>query len=156
MIDFSQVDAPVNVTKEFILARLSEEEIFFYYFGRFELGKVYPSKLRKDGNPSTGFYINKTGNIIYNDLSTGEKNNCFTFVSKLFQISHRDALNKIALDFGLVSSNTIKPIAQTILNQGIEFDRELKKDTLIQFIPYPQFTALQIAYWAQYDISEVQ
>lgn len=152
MIDFSQVDAPVNVTREFILSRLSEEMIFFYYFGRFELGKVYPSKLRKDGNPSTGFYINKTGNIIYNDLKTGEKNNCFTFVSKLFQIPHRDALNKIALDFGLVSSKTIKPIAQSILDQGVEFDKELKKNTLIQFVP-GQWTALRASYWAQYGLS---
>jgi hypothetical protein len=153
MIDFNQVDAPVNVTREFILSRVSEEQIFFYYFGRFELGKVYPSKLRRDKNPSTGFYINKTGNIIYNDIATGEKNNCFTFVAKLFQITHRDALNKIAVDFGLVSSKTITPIAQTILDQGIEFDREMKKDTLIQFSPYKHFTSLQTDYWADYGLS---
>lgn len=151
MIDFNQVDAAVNVTREFILSRVSEEQIFFYYFGRFELGKVYPSKLRRDKSPSTGFYINKTGNIIYNDLCTGEKTNCFTFVSKLFQLPHIDALHKIAYDFGLINHATVKPIAQNILDQGVEFDRELKKNTLIQFIP-GQWTERRRMYWGQYSL----
>lgn len=150
MIDFNQVDTPLDITREFILSKLSEEQIFYYYFGNFQLGKVYPSKLRKDGNPSTGFYINKTGHIIYNDLSTAKKHNCFTFVAELLNLTHREALHKIAQDFGLIGGVS-NSIAQKIINEGIEFDRELKKDTLIQFIPRP-WNKTDLAYWNGYEL----
>jgi len=153
-IDFTKVVGAYNITTDFLLSKLSEEQIFFYYFGRFELGRSYPSKFRKDGTPSTGFYVNRTGNIILNDLRTGEKLNCFRFVAKLYQLSYTEALNKIAADFGLLANTDAKPLAQSIINQGIEFDRELKKNTLIQFVP-GQWTTNRRMYWNQYGLGNL-
>jgi hypothetical protein len=152
VIDFNQIDTPVNVTDKLILSRVDDNQIFRYYFGLFELGKVYASKFRKDKNPSTGFYISKDGRLIYNDLTTGEKLNCFTFVAKLYGIPYVQALNRIAADFGIVKSDHIKPLAQHILNQTIAFDREAKRNTLIQIIP-GSWTSERIAYWQQYEIT---
>jgi hypothetical protein len=151
VIDFNQIESPISLTSDYILSKVSEEQIYYYYFGRFELGKVYPSKFRRDSNPSTGFYISKSGKIIYNDLKTGEKVNCFSFVAKLYNISYKDALNRIALDFGIIKSKEVKPIAQKILNQSISFDREAKKDTIIQVVP-DKWQAVHIEYWKQYEV----
>jgi hypothetical protein len=152
MIDFNQVDPAVSINSDFVLSKLDEAQIFYYYFGHFELGKVYPSKFRKDRSPSTGFYINRNGKLIYNDLKTGEKLNCFAFVAKLHNISYLDATKRVAADFGLVRG-TKTSLAQSILDKSIEFDREVKRNTIIQIIP-DYWQSHHIEYWRQYEITE--
>lgn len=154
MINFNNIESPLNLSSEFILSKLDESQIFFYYFGHFELGKVYPSKFRKDRSPSTGFFIHpQTRSILYNDLGTGEKLNCFQFVAKLYGCSYYEALKKIASDFGLSKSNTASTLAQQIINQTVQFDREFKKETNIQFLP-SSWDNTTLAYWKQYEVSK--
>lgn len=150
MIDFSKIEAPIRLNTEWILSKVEDHQIFRYYFGEFELGRVYCSKFRRDNSPSTGFYISKNGALLYNDLRTGEKLNCFTFVAKLYNISFKEAIKRVALDFGLISGGSGK--AQGILSQAISFDREYKKTTLIQFIP-GKWTVNRVRYWYQYEIT---
>lgn len=150
MINFNQVDAPVKLSVDFILSKLDEVQIFYFYFGHFELNKSYHSKFRKDRTPSTGFYLGKNGRIIYNDLKTGEKLNCFAYVAKLFNCSYGEAIKRIAGDFGL-SNNEASPAAKRILSQSIEFDKETKKQTIIQIIP-SSWNANHLSYWKQYDV----
>lgn len=153
MIDFGKISEPVKITPEFILSKITEEMIFFHYFGRFELGKVYPSKFRKDKNPSTGFFIHPLSrSILYNDLSTGEKLNCFMFVAKLHNITYLEALKTIACDFGLIKGCESKSSARHAINTSISFDREIKKETLIQFIP-GKWTFERLAYWSAYGLT---
>lgn len=151
MIDFNQVDAAFNLDKEFILSKVSEEQLLFYYHGHFVLGKAYPSKLRKDGHPSASFYIGRNGKIMYYDFATGERYNCFEFVGKLLHLSFGDSLIRIASDFGIIDNKIIKPLAKSIIDQGVKFDREIKKDTLIQFVP-GQWTEKRLLYWGQYSL----
>lgn len=151
MIDFKDIEPAISITTKYILSKLSEEQIFFYYFGPFSLNKAYPSKFGKDSRPSTGFYINRYGHIIYNDFRTSEKLNCFEFVAKLHNLRFNEALQLICNDFGLVKSKNIKPLAQHIIEEGVSFDRELKKETIIQVIP-KQWQPSQLKYWEQYEI----
>ena len=99
MIDFSKIDSDLLLTPTWILSRVEDSTIFSFYFGKFELGKVYPSKFRKDRNPSTGFYVSRSGNLNYNDLINGEKLNCFEFVMKLHGCDFKQSLTLIASDF---------------------------------------------------------
>lgn len=156
-IDFSKIEAPINLTTGYILSKLDEVQIFYYYFGRFELGKNYPSRFRKDRKGSTGFYVSKkTGKIIYNDLKTGEKHDCFSFVSKLYGLPFKETLKKIASDFGLLNNNPSAE-ASKIITESIDFDREYKANTLIQFVP-GEWTSTRIKYWSDYqiDISDLK
>jgi hypothetical protein len=150
MIDFSKVNASINIDTNFILSKIDEVQILYHYFGHFELGRNYPSKFRRDRNNSTGFYVNKNGRIIYNDFKTGEKLNCFTFVQKLYNCSFVEALNIIVKDFGLINNNPIDEV-KTNLYKSVNFDREHKKNTVIQFIP-GEWTNERIKYWANYQI----
>lgn len=153
MFDFNKIySQPIN--QEFLLANLSEEAIFYYYYGKsFKLGQIYPSVFRKDRNPSTGFYINKSGKLIYNDLSTGEKLNCIAFVAKLYNISYSSAIRQIASDFGLISSKQGCVINKESLKDIQEFDREYKKETIIQFVP-EKWNNINLSYWRLYEITQ--
>jgi hypothetical protein len=151
MIDFSSISVPNELTASAILSKIDDSQIFSYYFGYFELKRLYPSKLRRDKHPSTSFFVsNKSGKILYKDFATNEIFNCFTFVARLFNVSFNDALNIIARDFGLSKGSTISAEARTIL-QNVNFDKEIKAQTIIQIIPSP-WESEHIAYWKHYHI----
>lgn len=152
MIDFNNIGKPQElVTAAHILSKVDESHIFSYYFGHFELKSLYPSKFRRDRRPSTGFFVSsKTGSLLYKDFSTNEVLNCFMFVAKLYNISYVDALNMIAKDFGLIEGIPIKAEAQTVL-QNVNFDKDLKSQTLIQVMP-SSWTVAHREYWNQYHI----
>ena len=51
-----------SITKEFILSKVSEEEIFCYYLEINSISKkLIRNRLRKDNNPTCGFYRNSKG-----------------------------------------------------------------------------------------------
>lgn len=151
MFDFSKV-TPNVVTIDYILSRIDQTTIWCYYWGVFKLGKAYTSKLRKDRNPSVMFYINKNGNITLRDFTTEERWDCFTYVKELFQFSYKQhALNKIASDFGLISN--LSQVSEAIYKQSSSIDTDIKKNTLIQFIP-DKWTKENLSYWRSYEINQ--
>lgn len=153
MFDFNSVDAPARLNRDFVLSKITDAQIFYYYFGNFDLKNVYPSKFHKDRNPSTGFYVSKSGKIIYNHLNNKEpKMDCFAFVQRLYQCEFRDAVKRIALDFGLISGNPT-PMADKIKKAVMNFDRTYKKQTKIHF-EYSKWTPERLAFWKEYHIGE--
>lgn len=147
MIKFSKIS--VNIDSDFILKNVSDATIFSKYFGNFEFKKVYSSPFRKDKDASTGFYVNKDNVIIFNDLKTGEKLNCFRFVAKLFNISYFEALNVIAKDFGLIKGFVPKYDKKIVF----QIDKEVLNETLIQFEPNPWLKPY-INYFKKINIKE--
>lgn len=99
MFDFNKIHTE-QINSDFVLSKISDASIFYHYFGEFSLTGRYPSKFRKDRNPSTGFYISKKGRITYNDFTNSEKMDCFAFVAKLHNISYGEAVRKIAAEWG--------------------------------------------------------
>lgn len=153
MFDFNSVEAPATLNKDFVLSRVTDAQIFYYYFGKFDLKNVYPSKFHRDRNPSTGFYISKSGKIIYNHLNGREpKMDCFAFVQRLYNCDFRDAVKRIALDFGLISGNP-NPMAGKVLKDLATFDRSYKKETKIHFTAYP-WGAEGLAFWKTCHITK--
>lgn len=153
MHDFSKISPVRTVTVDWILSKIDEASIWAYYFGRFEIGKVYAAKHRKDSKPSVGFYINKSGKIILNDFATGEKLNCFAYVQRLFNLDFSATLSLIAADFGLIDRKTLK-VHKSVLDFTSTIDKDAKKNTAIQFIPYKKWHDKQLAYWRMYEISQ--
>lgn len=151
MFDFSKVHTePIN--SHFILKRVTDSVVFSHYFGEFELGKVYPSVFRKDRNPSTGFYVGKTGKLIYNDLTTSEKLDCFAFVAKLYNISYGEAIKRIATDFGLLAGTTSVVPSSDVL-RGLQVDKETKRQTIIQITP-SKWTDNHLSFWREFEITK--
>lgn len=137
-----------KVSRDFILSKLEEGQIWEHYFGSFSFDKSYNSVLRKDRTASTGFYISRSGKIIYNDLATGTKHDIFSFVGALYNLSYGDAINKIAEDFGLIG-NMVKRIEKT----AYIAPEYVKKDTKID-IEYKKWDDAALSYWKDYYITQ--
>jgi hypothetical protein len=153
MFDFSNTEGPKKLNRDFILSKISDAMIFAFYFGKFDLKGVYPSKFHKDDNPSTGFYISSSGKLIYNHLNGKEqKMDCFAYVCRLYNCSFSDAIKRIAADFGLVTGNTT-PMADKAIKALAHFDRTYKKETKIHFVPQP-FDSQARNFWKSYHITK--
>lgn len=92
---------PIELSKELILSRISEEEILSFYGVPIQKG-LFCSKLRGDKNPTVSCFRNKKGRLMVHDFGDGSYYDCFGYVQALFQVSYYTALNIIANDFGII------------------------------------------------------
>ena len=109
---------PIELSKELILSRISEEEILSFYGIPIQKG-LFCSKLRHDVKPTVSCFRNKKGRLIIHDFGDGSYYDCFSYVQALFQVSYYMALNIIANDFGI-----IKKIKLTKNKAKIEYHGE--------------------------------
>lgn len=138
-----------NFTIEQLRREIGEEQIFTRYFGEWDFGSGYNSVFRDDNRASTGFYENKKGHIIYNDLASGDKYDFARFVMKAFKLNYYKAINKIAADFGLKKGSVDKDIDKAVSTVQ-RLKKPLRKAIIINSIRYKRE---HIDYWAKYDIS---
>lgn len=154
MIDFTNIP-PTFLTKKEVLCHTTPEAIFYHYFGRYKPGKCYSSPLRKDKDPSFGFYYNRNGELTTNDLTTSEKLDCVAFVGRLYQISYKEALQKIVMDFNIFCSNDGMNVLKTnrIITSSSLYSDKIKRETKIQIVQ-KEFSEQELDYWSRWNISE--
>lgn len=152
MYDFKNVKATHKLNRDFVLSKISDSMIFGYYFGPFKLNQIYCSRLRKEKNPSVGFYLSSSGKIIHNDFSTGKKLDAFAYVQELYSLSFADAVKRIAKDFGLVSGERSAAADKVMLDMR-NFEKKQKEDTLIHF-EAGRWTDHSLEFWKNYHITK--
>ena len=134
----------LQVTLEWILARVTEYDIYQAYIGNFKVGKIYNCPFRKDKNPSFGCYYSRTTKqLMFKDHGTGECGNVIKLVSLITGLTnYNDILNdivtklKITNDTKLVSSKQYIPSGETVIG-----------------VVRQEFTQVDIDYWSQFHIS---
>jgi hypothetical protein len=152
MFDFTKVSANTKVDKDFVLSRISDSMIFGLYYGQFELGKCYPSRFRKDKHNSCGFYVSPRGKLIYHDIAKGDKFDCFDFVQKTYGLTFQEAIERVAMDFGLIDGKPHDK-AKRVMHDLKDFDKTVKKETRINF-KVAKWTTENLAYWKGYGITQ--
>lgn len=141
-----------DVTKEFILSNVTEEQIFCYYLGIESITKkLIRSCFREDNNPTCGFYRNGKGNLYLHDFATGDFYSCFSLVMNLFRVDFGKALRIIANDFGLKSYSNITKNKGTITSKGTKF--EDKGPSKIQ-IEMKEYSQEELDWWMQFGITK--
>lgn len=140
-----------KLSRDVLQNKVGDQNVFTFYFGPFELNRSYNSVFRQDPKPSTGFYVSDNGSTIYNDFTTGEKLDFIQFVMRLYGLNYYQAMQRIAVDFGLVDGqrSTTKP---AIIKQG-EAKVKVKKNYIINVT---KFKKHHLDYWAQYYITEAE
>lgn len=140
-----------KIDKDFILSRISQEQIFCYYLRLNQIGKnLIVNVTRKDKHPTCGFYRTPSNVLIMHDFATGEKLNCFNLVSKLYNCDYWKSLEIIANDFSLYKIKGLpKNRGKIIKNHPKIEDKEMSK---IQ-IEVQDFSDLELKWWGKYGIT---
>jgi hypothetical protein len=120
------------ISKMALMTYLTEVEVFNKYLDNPEgvvLGKAILSPLRKENNPSFGFFQGQSGEICFKDHLLGG-GDCIRFVQMKYGLTYFEALSKIAIDFNLgddyickkfekenFESNTNQPTKEQLLSK---------------------------------------
>lgn len=140
-----------DITKELILSKVSEEQIFCYYLSIDSISKkLIKSRFRDDRNPTCGFYRNSKGDLYLHDFATGEFYNCFSVVMKLYNVNFHKALLIIANDFGIKEDIRIQKNSGTIVKDIKKY--EDKGSSKIQ-IEQKEYSKEELDWWFQYGIT---
>lgn len=96
-----------TITREDVLEYVSEAEILYNYLNISKVPCRINSPLRRDRKPSVGIFSPDGVSIRYVDFATGDRGNIFQLLSKMWNISYQDTLNKI-FENSFDASNSIK------------------------------------------------
>jgi hypothetical protein len=139
------------ITKEDILRFKTQEEIYSFYMGEDikHLG-VRHSPLRNDDIPSFNLYFHRhhKNTLMFKDYATGDCGDFVVLVQKLFGISYKDALFKIASDLEIIS------VVPKEYSKNIVFTRITRKDPVKLGIKIRPWDSNDKYYWGQFCISK--
>ena len=145
-----------SLTKDSVLKKISEYQIFSYYLGcDFKSGVVMNSPLRQDDKPSFSIFTDRKGTLRFKDFGTGDTGDCFTFIQRLFGNDFYSSLVRINEDFKLdlmynKRNEVHKPFDGFITAiKELAFDAKKSINVKIQ-----SFTFVDKHYWRQYGITE--
>lgn len=143
MYDTRLIDEEIAL--QTILKSTTEYDIYSYYIGnRFDIGRIMLSPLREDKHPSFGiFKSERYGKLLFKDQATGLFGDCITFVSKLFNISYREATIKIISDL----NNGL-----TFSTEGIDIQEDYKSISTIISVKKKPFCKADDDYWGQFSL----
>lgn len=150
MFDFE--DAKPDITKEEILSKISEYQIFKQYCKNFEeVDKSFLSEFYIDTKPSCRIYITNNNNLCYKDFGTGEHYNCFDYISRKYNVNYYESLRIIAADFNLYKLKIDKSPGLIVSNDAINLPKKLKTKKRIEIVSQ-NFTSTDYDYWKQYEV----
>lgn len=113
-----------DITEDFLLKNLSQEQIMEHYIGLpIKIKKKFSSPFREDKHPSCSL-VYKEGRLVFSDFATNLKGNCFHVVMHKYRLNYYEALEKIAEDFNLKSPGAL---SHKIKVEYSHLDEEKKK-----------------------------
>lgn len=152
-----------NLTKDYILKHISQEQIFEYYLGiSVTTDGIFtaPPTLRNgDKNPTCSFYYNLHGKLRLRDWAGYFHGDCMDLVGYLFHINSNDKkgfniiLDQLARDFKLHKYKNKSITGNTFSFKEVK--PRIKGKTIIQFQPR-NWTKEDADYWKAGNISKKQ
>lgn len=131
---------PLQLTKELILSRVSEESIMEHYLGVPVKKGLFCSPLRSDKHPTCTFYRSpKTGELIYKDFGSDHRGNCFSVVMYKFNCSYGKALGIIANDFNIVKQPKLQLNPPKIKYTGNKLQTTLDSIVTVELKPFEEY-----------------
>ena len=98
-----------SINKDWILARIPQEQIMERYVGRaIKINEKFHSPFREDNSPSCVFYYNKQGKLFFRDFGQGRPMDCFDVAQKVNNITFSETLKLVTDDFGLLNGSIVR------------------------------------------------
>ncbi len=145
----------VELSDEEILSRISCLDIFSYYIGKdFKMGRAMCSPLRKDKSPSFTIFKHNSGKYFFKDFSTGDSGDCFTFLTKLYNIKRFDTYRLVDNDFQLgISTKNFNTPTRHYVGEHIKELQDIEPSTTtIQIKSRPWNAQEDKKFWSKYGI----
>lgn len=128
-----------------ILQKLSDYDIYAYYMGKFQIGRLYNSPLRSnDKIPSFAIFPSRNKDLLFKDHGSGQTGNAITFCKLINNINTKEELERELLKI-LRKTNPTNLAKRTIQYDAHSYN--------IGIVRQP-FSEIDIKYWAQYGIKE--
>ena len=139
-----------TITKDYLLSKYSQETYMEYYLGIPVKKGLFKSPLRIDDHPTCSFYVNKSGDVIFNDFKGDFYGNFISVVMRKFSCTYHQALKIIANDFGLISSPNLKKNKGKINERAEKFEETGPASIQIEM---QDFSQKELEWWASYGIT---
>lgn len=158
MIGIGTTEPLLELTRENILKFVSKEAIYRRYLpSKFEFNMLFSSPFREDKRPS--FIIgDHKHQYKWKDFTSGERDDCFAFVSKLHNTSFNETLSLLVVDFGLankiktsVTVNAVRQIARYENPRYLGDYSEIEREITIKIRDWNQ---QDIDYWNSMGVSK--
>lgn len=141
-----------DITAEYVLDQVDDLLIFRHYVGEFKLGVRRKNPLRTTQKGHLSIVLNQNWmKLQYKDWGTGEVGDCFKFISKMFGLTYREAVERVACDFGLTKG------CNTITKKQISDAKAFKEQAISEYLIQVDIRAhapSELKYWAQYGIDK--
>lgn len=152
-IDLNSIIYNEKLNREEINKHVSQEEIFSHYLGESAIiHKSICSPLRNDSVPSFSLYYHKekVNTLMFYDFATKDCGDCVIFICRLFGLEYKDALRKIAFDFGL---SDIKITADKRKLRTVK--RIIQKEPIKIGIKKRNWKKLDADFWSRFGVKKV-
>jgi hypothetical protein len=151
---FGGLDGLVSLTKDEILKRVSQEDIFLIVFKTVEIGKYYTNPLREDSVP--GCYFNWYNNILwFCDFADSKiSRDCFEMLKDYYNLNFYQVLEHINDYFklGLSEGEVAVPVSISIMESPIKQEKPKNHITY----KAKKFDRHHRNYWTKYQITKNQ
>ena len=146
----------LSLTKDHILDKISQYQLFSYYLGcDFKSGVVMNSPLRQDDKPSFSIFTDRKGTLRFKDFGNGDTGDSFTFIQTLFGCDFYSALIRINEDFKLDLMYNKKNVVVKPYDGFVTAIKELKFDAKKTIgVKTQSLNFIDRHYWSQYGINE--
>lgn len=142
---YSTKQATLGILSD-ILSQIDEYDIYAYYMGNFDIGKLYNSPLRTDDkNPSFAIFKGRRGNLMFKDHGSGESGNVIKFIKLLKNINTDAELEKELLH---IIRHTA-PLSTRVSTKNYKTHNSVDIGIVRQ-----SFTDIDKEYWKSFAITE--
>ena len=143
-----------RLTIDKLFTLVSEYNLWCYYVGfQIKFGKRILSPLRKENNPSVGFFVSKTNSILLKDFGTGEVLSLFGFLKQKYNWSVPEALKHINSDFNL--GFNYPKCNLTNSTPVIHKDIDLRDGQTVKIhVKRGSWSSAELKYWSDYHITK--
>jgi hypothetical protein len=145
----------VPLTKENVLARVEEADLFHKYLGIKPGKKSYRNPLRKDNNPTCSFYKSERNNrLMFHDFGMGRSWDCFAVIMTKFNLGFWQALEKVNEDYQL-RLGTCDPTPPLKAKETKELKKVIKEKPVFTWIER-SFDEDDLIYWNSQGVEKTQ
>ena len=138
------------ISEDNLLQHVTDYDVFRYYLGNFTIGKAFNSPLRNDTHASFNIGYNAVTNRLYcNDYILGG-GNFIMYVMYRYNLSYREACNKIVLDLGLEDHFHLFSVDKEVPREQKKFTK-ISADEIQKFKKETHLSA-KVREWQEYDI----